>query len=290
MRITESSIRGIVRSIIVEGLAKPPDEWVNIIMREVDNATYPGKDEDPYEMMDDFYMGNRLPYQKMLILPLRVPGMPEALISNTDQAFIRLPLLVYREPVLTKSSGEKTIGEVFEYSGQKIMALASTDKRMLRPTIRHELIHIMQNLGDILSSTAKRNYRLSQADKLAAGEFVAEKDFPQTQAQLKYGRRKETEEVGHRSHPASETEFEAWATGFVDVVEEMLPELSTRAEVQGKDLWDVAREYAERMIDQQFRSLESAGFDPVSDRTRLDMTRKVLNNVYRIAGDYLNKK
>jgi len=52
----------------------------------------------------------------------------------------------------------------------------------------------------------------------------------------------------------------------------------------------LTREYAERMIDQQFSSLESAGFDPVSYRTRLDMTRKVLNNVYRIAEDYLNKK
>lgn len=289
MRITESAVRGIVRSIIIEGLARPPEAWVDLIMRAHERATYQSDDDDPYQMMDDFYMGNRLPYETTVMLPLAVPGMPPGLTSNTSAASIEIPLRVYREPILTKSSGEKTIGEVFEYAGQTMMALSTNEKRYLRPTIRHELVHVMQNLGKIISSMSKRDYRMSHIDKIAAGEFVEDKDFPQTPTQLRYGRRKETEDVGHRSHPASETEFEPWATGFVDVVEAMLPDLADAAERQGRELWDVARVYAERVINQQFDMLEKTGYAPVSDRTRLDMTKKVMNNVYRVVQEYLDK-
>ena len=186
-------------------------------MRAHDSATYPSDDEDSYDQMDYFFVGNRLPYKTIVKLPLKTHGMPEQLVSNTDLEYIELPLLVYREPVLTRPSGEQAIGGVFEYAGRKIMALSSVDKRMLRPTIRHELIHVMQDLGKIISTDSARKHRLSQIDKMAAGEDIEEREFPQTQAQLRYGRRRETEEVGNSSHPASETEFEAWATGFVDV-------------------------------------------------------------------------
>ena len=289
MRITESAVRGIVRSTIIEGLARPPEAWVDLIMRAHERAAYPSDDDDPYQMMDDFYMGNRLPYETTVMLPLAVPGMPPGLTSNTSAASIELPLRVYREPILTKSSGEKTIGEVFEYAGQTMMALSTNDMKYLKPTIRHELIHVMQNLGKIITSISARQHRLSQSDKLASGEFVEEKDFPQTPTQINYGRRKETEDVGHRSHPASETEFEAWTTGFVDVVEAMLPDLEAHADRQGKDLWDVTRDYANRMMNQQFDMLERSGYDPMSDRTRLDMTKKVMNNVYRVVQEYLDK-
>ena len=58
---------------------------------------------------------------------------------------------------------------------------------------------------------------------------------------------------------------------------------------KSKDLWDVTRDYTNRMMNQQLDMLERSGYDPMSDRTRLDMTKKVMNNVYRVVQEYLDK-